>query len=661
MCSIIRVLMSNFNSPSLFNSTSSGISIPQTTDVVFVSDLFSSDHLGGAELTTDALIDSSPLKVYRLHSKDLTVDLLRDNQAKYWIFGNFSGIDSNLVPTIIANMKYSVVEYDYKFCKYRSPEKHESAENTPCDCKEQLNGKIISAFYHGARSMWWMSEKQMELYHDYFPFLREGKNTILSSVFDDEFFVAIKDLREKYPKENKKGWAIVGSTSWIKGVEESENYCKENNLDYEVFWKLPYSELLEKFAQSEGMVFLPKGKDTCPRIVIEAKLLGCELVLNDNVQHSKEIWFDTDDMMDTESYLYMSRERFWNGIKADMSYVPALSGYTTTRNCVEQDYPFEQSIKSMLGFCNEVVVVDGGSTDETWSILQKWSETEPRLKIHQEVRDWNHTRFAVFDGEQKALARSLCSGDLCWQQDSDEIVHENDYQKILNICLNYPRAVQLLSLPVIEYWGGPTKVRMDILPWKWRLSKNLDHITHGIPGAFRKTDENGDLYAAPGTDGCDYIHRETLEVIPNSSFCTPDVEQARRAGLTDKNVKVEYEKWFNSMTNSLPSVHHYSWFDIKRKINTYKNYWSRHWQSLYNIEQLDTPENNMFFGRSWSDVTDDDIDKMSTRLSLETGGWIFHTLVNFETPTPSLEPSQTHPELMDEWLNKRIIAKQRSE
>ena len=115
------------------------------------------------------------------------------------------------------------------------------------------------------------------------------------------------------------------------------------------------------------------------------------------------------------------------------------------------------------------------------------------------------------------------------------------------------------------------------------------------------------------------------------------------------------------MTNSLPSVHHYSWFDIKRKINTYKNYWSRHWQSLYNIEQLDTPENNMFFGRSWSDVTDDDIDKMSTRLSLETGGWIFHTLVDFETPTPSLEPSQTHPELMDEWLNKRIIAKQGSE
>lgn len=59
-------------------------------------------------------------------------------------------------------MKYSVLEYDYKFCKYRSPEKHKFATGTDCDCHEQLNGKLISAFYHGAKSLWWMSEDQKE-------------------------------------------------------------------------------------------------------------------------------------------------------------------------------------------------------------------------------------------------------------------------------------------------------------------------------------------------------------------------------------------------------------------------------------------------------------------------------------------------------------------
>ena len=32
--------------------------------------------------------------------------------------------------------------------------------------------------------------------------------------------------------------------------------------------------------------------------------------------------------------------------------------------------------------------------------------------------------------KQKAEARKRCVGEFCWQQDSDEVVHENDYDKI---------------------------------------------------------------------------------------------------------------------------------------------------------------------------------------------------------------------------------------
>lgn len=642
--------MISFGNKSIFGS-SDEISIPDDTDVVFVADLFSSDHLGGAELTTDALIDSSPLRVFRLHSKDVTLDLLRDGHSKYWIFGNFASLDSELIPTIVANMKYSILEYDYKFCRYRSPEKHEVAEGSPCDCNNQMSGKLISAFYHGARSLWWMSEMQMAKYMDMFPFLEENNNTVLSSVFSEEFFATVKILREKY--EERKGWIIVGSTSWIKGIEDAEKYCQDKGLEYEVVWKVSHDQLLDKLAQSEGLVFLPRGGDTCPRIVIEAKLLGCKLVTNDNVQHSKEIWFDTDDILDTESYLYMARERFWNGIKADMNYVPTISGYTTTKNCIEQGYPYIEAIQSMLGFCDEVVVVDGGSTDGTWEALESLVEFgDGRLRIHKEVRDWDHPRFAVFDGEQKAVARSLCTGDFCWQQDSDEVVHLHDFKKIKDLVRDFPNAIQLLSLPVIEYWGGPTKVRADIFPWKWRLSRNLPHITHGIPGQLRKYDEEGNLFAHPGTDGCDYIHTETLEPIPNSSFYTQDVDNVRKAAMFNTQALEEYEKWFKMMIKHLPSVHHYSWFDIGRKIRTYRDYWSKHWQSLYDITQDDTAENNMFFQRPWSDVTEDDINRLADRLSMEMGGWVFHDPVDFSRPTPHLTIDASHPPGMTEWMEK---------
>ena len=640
-----------FNSKSPFEVTPKEL-IPENIDIVFVSDLFSVDYVGGAELTTDSLIESSPLRVFRIRSRSLTIEHLQAGYQKFWIFGNFGDMNPELIPSIVANLKYSILEYDYKYCKYRSPQKHETIEGTPCDCHNQMNGKMVSAFMHGAKSLWWMSEKQQNSYHKLFPFLTSTNNTVLSSVFDDNFFSTVKLLNEKNANVERKKWLIVGSASWIKGVDDAEAWCKENNLEYEVLWNVPYQDLLEKFSLAKGLVFLPKGADTCPRIVIEAKLLGCELHINDNVQHKDELWFASSDRLDTESYLYLARQRFWAGIKHDMTYKPKISGYTTTYNCISQDYPFEESIRSMLGFCNQVIVVDGGSTDGTWEFLETLSKSNEKLIVKKNERNWSDQRFAVFDGQQKAEARSLCSGDFCWQQDSDEIVHENDYEKIQTLTREFPNNICLISLPVIEYWGGPDKVRMDIYPWKWRLSRNLPFITHGIPAHLRKYDEQDRMFAAPGTDGCDYIHNVTGQIIPNATFYTQDVDNLRKQGMTDFLSRKQYSDWFASMTENLPSIHHYSWFDINRKTRTYRDYWSKHWQSLYNITQDDTPENNMFFQRPWSEVSEEDIDKMSIDLAEKMGGWIFHSPVDFSHPTPHLPPMGTHPSLIENWIKR---------
>ena len=640
--------MFSFNE-SLF-SAEKEIDIPVDCDIIFVADMFSKDYVGGAELTTDALIDSSPLNVLRIHSKDLTLKTLEKGFQKYWIFGNFSNMDMGLIPSIVSNLKYSILEYDYKYCRYRSPEKHMFSENTPCDCHNQMHGKLISAFYHGSKSLWWMSEKQMEKYHTMFPFLSENTNTVLSSVFDEEFFASVKILREKYKNTERKGWVVLGSTSWVKGAQKAEEWCKANNKDYQVVWNLPYSQVLEKLATSEGFVYLPLGGDTCPRMVIEAKLLGCQLHLNDNVQHRDEIWFDTDDMLDTESYLYAARNRFWNGIKHSMGYNPTISGYTTTKDCVSQKYPFEQSIMSLLGFCDEVVVVDGGSTDGTWEKLEEMSKSHENLLVHREDRDWNSKRSAVFDGQQKALARSLCTSEFCWQQDVDEIVHEDDYVKIEQIINQLPKGIELVALPVVEYWGGPEKVRMDINPWKWRLSRNYPHITHGIPASLRRFDENGEMFSAPGSDGCDYVRSDTFVPIQFVSFYTNDADHLRKSAFTNPTSLERYQEWFKDVLDRLPAIHHYSWFDIERKIKTYSGFWSRHWQSLYNIDQEDTSENNMFFDKPWSEVSDKDISDLALKLKEKMGGWIFHSKVDFSNPTPHISLGIDHPEAIREWI-----------
>ena len=624
------------------------LQIQSDTDVIVVADLFSEDYQGGAELTTEALLQASPLKIQKIRSKDVTLNLLKEGIEKFWIFGNFANLNPQLIPSIIGNIRYSILEYDYKYCKYRSPEKHLAAENSHCDCHNQMNGKLVSAFYYGADGMWWMSEAQKEKYFQLFPFLSEKSNIVLSSVFSKETLGMIKLLRSKTQQENleRKGWIVLGSDSWIKGANAAKEWCENNNKDFEVVWGMEYDKLLAKLSVSKGFVYLPPGADTCPRMVIEAKLLGCDLHINEHVQHAKEEWFATDNLQEIEEYLYGATDLFWNGIRNMMNYRPTISGYTQTRNCIEQNYPWEQSIKSLLGFCDEVVIVDGGSTDGTWERLQEISKIDSRVKPFQFVRDWNDKRFALFNGQQKAEARARCTGDFCWQVDIDEVVHEDDAPKILDIVKKFPKNVDLLCLPVIEYWGGPEKVRVDVNPWKWRLSRNNPNITHGLPKSHRRYDENGTMYSA-GSDGDDYIYKDTLENVPSISFYSQEVDNARRAALQGNAEALKaYQNWLNTVTENLPGVYHYSWYDLERKIHTYKGFWSKHWTSLYNQPQEDTVDNNKFFDKRWADVTDQEIKELAIKMKEELGGWIFHHRVNFSTPTPWVKVNKSEPIFM---------------
>jgi glycosyltransferase involved in cell wall biosynthesis len=376
-------------------------------------------------------------------------------------------------------------------------------------------------------------------------------------------------------------------------------------------------------------------------------MLGLELMLNENVQHASENWFNGS-LDEIESYILDGHNRFWGKILDFVEKLPTVSGYTTVRNVIEQKYPWKESIKSMLSFCDEVVVVDGGSDDGSYEELIKWEATEEKLVVKQVKRDWNSERFSVFDGLQKAEARSFCNSEWCWQQDIDEVVHEEDAPKIKKLAANLPKAVHLIALPVVEYWGNKGKVRVDVNPWKWRFSRNLPHITHGIPAELRKYDEEGNLYAAMGTDGCDYIDAESKQRISFSTFYTQDAHEIRMEALKNSKDAVEtYQKWLNAVIKELPGVHHYSWFDLERKIHTYKNYWSRHWQTIFNISQDDVAENNMFFDKPWSEVSDRDIVELAEKMESTMGGWIFHSKIDFKQKTPHVNIERSHPSFME--------------
>lgn len=256
---------------------------------------------------------------------------------------------------------------------------------------------------------------------------------------------------------------------------------------------------------------------------------------------------------------------------------PKIAGYTHILNPKTHGYPYIESIKSMLGFCDEVIVIDGGSTDNSWQEIHAWmAEDASRVKIIE--RKWDPDEPAM-DGMQKAFGRAMASPDIefLWQQDADEIVHPRDYEKIIDMCRRFPSDVDVLHLPVIELWGDSQTCRTDRHSWKWRLSRNNLRVTHGINQKARLMDpKTGRFYAKKGmSDGCEYIDMISGDHLPHRGFYSKELEELRVRN------PVEYGKKMNEIFAKLPSVWHFSWADLPRKIRNFRDFWDKQWQVLY--------------------------------------------------------------------------------
>jgi hypothetical protein len=336
-----------------------------------------------------------------------------------------------------------------------------------------------------------------------------------------------------------------------------------------------------------------------------------------------------------------------------------ISGYTTVRNAVEMNYPFEESIRSLLDFCDEVVVVDSSDKEDgTSTRLEALSDEDARVQVYQVVTPWDAPNYGIYDGQMKALAREQCTGEYLFQIDADEVVPPGSRQKIEELLakVNYLKDAPLIALPVVEYWGGPDKIRIDVNPWKWRLSRNLPDITHGIPASLR-WHKDGYLFARPGTDGCDYISAMTGEPIPCVHFMTPNVEQLRKTAVTDSHDASLYQFWLTSVTEQLPTVYHFSWWSIYGKIQKYKMFWNDSWLTLYG-EKQDKPAGwNPFFGnRPLTDVPDEEIRELAKKLATETGGWIFHQPWD-GSKRLSVQLPHGYPDIIKSWAESHLDTK----
>ena len=282
--------------------------------ILFVADKFDDEKRdevsrfpGGAELTDAAVIEVCPFEIKKIKFSDLEIS----ECIKYdiTIIGNCKTATKEQLSYISSGKNYILFEHDMRICRYDGD--FSRAKKEPihyflkrCICPH-MNFKKL---YRNSMGVIFLTHRQYDVYKKN-PFFKIKKARFLeSSAFGKSFFKRVEKFRKK--NIQKSGTVIFYSPHSFKGYKESREYCIKSGIDPLEISDITPDEVLEVFEKAEQFVYLPVGTEGAGRMPVEARFLGCEVIVNDNVGVSGEAWWNKSD---PEAYEFVkdTPDRFW--------------------------------------------------------------------------------------------------------------------------------------------------------------------------------------------------------------------------------------------------------------------------------------------------------------------------------------------------------------
>jgi len=153
-----------------------------------------------------------------------------------------------------------------------------------------------------------------------------------------------------------------------------------------------------------------------------------------------------------------------------------ISVYTTTYNVIQQEYCFIEAIKSALGFADEVVVCDGGSTDGTVEAIMAIGD--PRIKIV--TCKWLHSIGWGMHKILRTVAIGNCTSDWCVLMDADEVFHENSYPSIKKIPMHMGSDILAVRFNTLHFYKDYWHLLNGYSGWKDLYTSKIYMVRNGF-------------------------------------------------------------------------------------------------------------------------------------------------------------------------------------
>jgi len=252
--------------------------------IIFLQDFFVQQHLGGAELHDEVVIQyfqKRSLLYNKINTYSVTPSYILANIDKTWFISNFVALKNVCKALITKYCKYIIYEHDYKFLKNRNPIGY------PNFIAPNETHKCNFTFYQNAAAIMCLSKMHRKIFDDNLGL--SNIDNINCSMWNDEDLALLQSLNTT-PKNGR--FAVINSTNKIKKTQETANFCTGAEIPFDLIQAPTHHEFLKKLSQYEGLVFQTGHPEPTPRVAVEAKMLNCKFLSQKNlIGVAHEDWF----------------------------------------------------------------------------------------------------------------------------------------------------------------------------------------------------------------------------------------------------------------------------------------------------------------------------------------------------------------------------------